>query len=383
MPKSGTTPLGNESRDCPEAAFAGILEESIHHPVERPSLQDLFEPIQEDIHEVRRVFCDSLLSAGSSGVLPELTLQRSFSTLQNSVFSHQLIADIAGYLRSLEGKWLRPALVIFSTDLFGADRKAAARIGAALELIHNATLIHDDIIDESDTRRGKPAVWKRWGSSATVLMGDLLFAKAFELTTTHGNILLQRVIAQATSRMCQGELHQLQSAGNFQVTEEEYLQVVTNKTACLMSACTECGGLIAEAPEEALEALRRYGLYLGMAFQITDDVLDYVADPAELGKSVGNDVARGKVTLPLIHHLASITHPEPLIQWLSGSNGKSGINLAEALESTGSIQYALDRAEQFGEMAIGCLPVLSQWSAGTDKIVPFERLVEFVVSRRF
>jgi octaprenyl-diphosphate synthase len=204
-----------------------------------------------------------------------------------------------------------------------------------------------------------------------------------ELIISLNSLEIPRVIAQATARMCQGELHQLQWAGNLKVTEAEYLQVVSDKTACLLSACTQCGALIAGASPEAVERMRRFGLQLGMAFQIIDDVLDFVADPKELGKAVGNDVAHGKVTLPLIHFLAHSPRPEPAIALITGRNGKNTLELNRDIQSTGSIQYARDIASRYGEEALRQLQGLEQAGADEEPLSHLARLVNFVVHRRF
>jgi octaprenyl-diphosphate synthase len=349
----------------------------------REILEALLEPVHNGLLEVRRIYSASLLSTGVSSVSDDIFLDGRVAPPEDSSFPHSLVADIAGYMQTLEGKWLRPALVLLATDLFGVPSERGAPVAAGLELLHNAPLIHDDIIDESDLRRGRYAVWKRWGSPATVLMGDLLYAKSMELIISLNSLEIPRVIAQATARMCQGELHQLQWAGNLKVTEAEYLQVVSDKTACLLSACTQCGALIAGASPEAVERMRRFGLQLGMAFQIIDDVLDFVADPKELGKAVGNDVAHGKVTLPLIHFLAHSPRPEPAIALITGRNGKNTLELNRDIQSTGSIQYARDIASRYGEEALRQLQGLEQAGADEEPLSHLARLVNFVVHRRF
>jgi octaprenyl-diphosphate synthase len=356
----------------------GSGKESLRH-----LLDHLLAPIENPLEQVKIIYRDSLLSTGASQVPEDVLLDKSAGEVDPATFPHELVSDIADYMTRQEGKWLRPALVLLMAKACGDRTGEAAPIAAALELIHNATLIHDDIIDDSATRRGRRAVWKRWGSSATVLMGDLLYAKAFELTTRHGSLQIQRIIAEATGNMCQGELHQLQSAGRMNVTEEEYLQVVANKTACLMAACTRCGALIGKAPEEAAEAAGRFGLSLGMAFQIIDDVLDFVADPSILGKSVGNDVARGKVTLPLIHYMNTSADPQPVMELIGGNNGKLSIDLRAEVESTGSIDYARRMALRYEQQAQQRLDELSEYCEDREVTGRLKDLARFVVDRRF
>lgn len=347
------------------------------------SFTSLLEPVSSHLESARAIYSRSLLA--SAEVLPPSQVPgiRPISTSTERVPCSELISGMAEYLNSFDGKWLRPALVLLSTGVFGEDPGKAAPIGAALELIHNATLIHDDIIDESETRRGRRALWKRWGSGATVLMGDLLYAKAFELTTRHGSIEIQEMIATATGRMCQGELQQLESCGKTDVTEEEYLNVIANKTACLMSACTQSGSMVAEAEQEDVERMRLFGINLGMAFQIVDDLLDYVADPEILGKSIGNDLARGKVTLPLIHHLASTDDPQPIIDSICGSNGNGAKDVRSRLSKTRSIDYARDKAREYGRLARQQLEEISQDKTDDQFRNTLFQLADFVISRGF
>ena len=214
-------------------------------------------------------------------------------------------------------------------------------------------------------------------------MGDLLYAKSFELTTAHGDIAIQRVIATATSRMCQGELHQLESDKNFDLTEMEYLQVISNKTACLMAACTQSGGMIGGASTEELDIIWNYGLNLGMAFQIMDDVLDYIASPDEIGKSVQNDAIRGKITLPLIHYLQHSKDPGPVMAYLNGENSKVKIDLRMEVESTESIEYARAVATRYTSDAKDRLAHLRGERLDSSKIDHLKRLADFVIYRGY
>jgi geranylgeranyl pyrophosphate synthase len=347
----------------------------------RQSFRKLVRPVQQGLVEVKSIYKESLLSAGRPTYSREIFQDALSEPAEEAGLCHELAADIARYMGSLEGKWLRPALTLLAADFFGVSSSRVARVAAALELIHNATLIHDDIIDESETRRGREAVWTRWGNSATVLMGDLLYAKAFELTTLEGRIEIQQVIAAATSRMCQGELHELESNGRADVSEIEYLQVVSDKTAALMSACTQCGAILSGASASEVDAMRQYGLMLGMAFQITDDVLDYVADVKVLGKTVGNDLANGQLTLPLIHFLARDSEESEGVRlYLLGKNGKQKMNLTEKLEQAGSINYSLSVARRYAERAKEALAGID---GRPEKVEHLDRLANFVVDRRF
>ena len=215
------------------------------------------------------------------------------------------VAEIARYLQSGGGKRLRPALHLLAAKFAGYEGPAAIRLGAVLELIHAATLMHDDVIDSADTRRGRPSTNLRWGNSMTVLAGDWLYMQSFRIALAERNLRILDVLIGLTQAMVEGELLQLTRLGRTDVTEEEALDLSRRKTARLFEVCLELGALLGGLGESEAGRMSRYGLNLGLAFQIVDDLLDFTADPERLGKPVVNDLREGKVTLPLVYALAA------------------------------------------------------------------------------
>ena len=204
------------------------------------------------------------------------------------------------YIQMSGGKRVRPAVLLMAARLCGytGDRGRAQR--AVVEFIHTATLVHDDIIDGADTRRGRLAAHSRWGSDITVLLGDYLYIRSMAMALTQDTLEVVRLLCDVTLRMIEGELYQLTKTGDADITEDEHFEIIRRKTAFLFAGCAEIGGLLGGVTPEQSTALREYGFNLGIAFQIVDDVLDYMADEAALGKPIGGDLREGKVTLPII-----------------------------------------------------------------------------------
>lgn len=216
----------------------------------------------------------------------------------------RLIAQIGQYLHRGGGKRIRPALLLLANKLF--DRSVTARVirmAAVVECLHMATLVHDDVIDQAELRRGQPSVNQVWGNEITVLMGDWLYMSAFEMALQERSFEVLDILTSLTRQMTEGELIQLEHIGNMAITIDEYLDVIRRKTAYLFSACTEIGALMGGATRLQQQALRDFGLNLGMAFQLIDDVLDFTSTDHVLGKPAGNDLREGKVTLPVIYLL--------------------------------------------------------------------------------
>src|SRR5690606_20712687 len=212
-----------------------------------------------------------------------------------------LIRTLGEYIIGAGGKRMRPALVLMAARAFGYQGQAHHTLAAVVEFIHTSTLLHDDVVDASDMRRGKDSANAIWGNEASVLVGDFLYSRAFQMMVRADNMRIQRVFAEATNRIAEGEVLQLLNVHDPDTDETRYFDVIERKTAKLFEAGMEIGGILAEADETQLAALRAYGLHVGTAFQLIDDVLDYDADEKELGKHVGDDLAEGKPTLPLIH----------------------------------------------------------------------------------
>jgi octaprenyl-diphosphate synthase len=220
-----------------------------------------------------------------------------------------IVSAMGDYVSAGGGKMLRPALLLLAAGLVGYEGKQDVRFGTVFELIHTATLVHDDIIDEAATRRGRQSVNRRWGNHLTVLMGDHLYIKAMQLAIAGGDLRILDLLAETTLGMIEGEMIQRDQNGRLDITESEHLEVVRRKTALLFSACTRTPAMLAGAGVEQQRALQAFGLELGMAYQLVDDLLDFTGDEARLGKPTLNDLKEGKLTLPLVYLMR---HGDPL-----------------------------------------------------------------------
>jgi octaprenyl-diphosphate synthase len=215
----------------------------------------------------------------------------------------QLIPQIGQYIHDSGGKRIRPALLLMASRLGGYSGERAVRFASVVEFIHTATLVHDDIIDEAEFRRGQLSVHTRWGNNVTVLLGDYLYIKSMALALAEDSLDLIRLLCDVTLRMIEGELFQLTKTGDVDITEDEHFDIIRRKTAYLFAGCARIGGMLGATSEAQREALWDYGFNLGIAFQLVDDLLDYTADVTALGKPVGGDLREGKVTLPVIYLL--------------------------------------------------------------------------------
>jgi octaprenyl-diphosphate synthase len=218
----------------------------------------------------------------------------------DSVSSVDAITAIGQYLHASGGKRLRPSLLLLASRACGGDPEMAVRLGAVVELIHTATLVHDDVIDSADTRRGRPSTNSRWGNHISVLAGDWLYMQAFHLSLRERNFHILDLLTGLTQLMVEGELLQLDHLGKIHLTATDYYELVNRKTACLFRVCARLGAVTAGADQATENSLGEYGWNLGMAFQLVDDILDFTASATKLGKPVGSDLREGKVTLPLI-----------------------------------------------------------------------------------
>ncbi|HEY1588989.1 MAG TPA: polyprenyl synthetase family protein, partial [Rhodanobacter sp.] len=214
-----------------------------------------------------------------------------------------LINQIADHIIASGGKRLRPMLHVLAAGAAGYRGDHHTKLAAIIEFIHTSTLLHDDVVDESDLRRGRKTANALWGNAASVLVGDFLYSRSFQLMVELDDMRIMRILADTTNTIAEGEVLQLLNIGNADVSEAAYLAVIERKTAVLFAAATELGGILGGLPESQVTALRRYGMELGYAFQIADDLLDYVGDASTLGKNIGDDLAEGKPTLPLIYAL--------------------------------------------------------------------------------
>ncbi len=272
-----------------------------------------------------------------------------------------LIPEISRYLIGSGGKRFRPLLLIACANLSGYRGERCARLASVLEFIHTATLLHDDVIDEGQLRRGKASANTVWGNAASVLVGDFLYSKSFRILSDDGSIDVLRLMSETTNIMSEGEVFQLIRSGDVRITEEDYLTIIEKKTAILMAAACAIGGILGERGSAGVEALRRFGLLLGMAFQMTDDTLDYMAEEALFGKTIGKDLQEGKLTLPLIAALARSPEAERsriigLVEEMKRTGGADGVGeVVDCIRRHGGISYTLGKAEAFVEEARACL----------------------------
>ncbi|MBI4876836.1 MAG: polyprenyl synthetase family protein [Acidobacteria bacterium] len=272
-----------------------------------------------------------------------------------SVASVEAITTIGRYLHSSGGKRLRPILVLLSAKLFGAVTPGAIRMAAVVEMIHAATLVHDDVIDYAETRRGKPSTNALWGNHTSVLAGDWLYMQAFQLALAERKFAVLDLLIGLTQKMVEGELLQLERLGKIEISEADCMELVDHKTASLFSACARLGAIFGGADDSGVERLGEYAWNLGMAFQLVDDVLDFTADEGVLGKPVGSDLREGKVTLPLIYALERATAGERAeIAAVLADGHYDHVSFARVLELVrryDGIQRAMERAESFRDKA--------------------------------
>jgi octaprenyl-diphosphate synthase len=214
-----------------------------------------------------------------------------------------LVSHVARYIMFGGGKRIRPLLMVLSARLCGYGGGYDKTLSVVFEYLHAATLLHDDLVDGADVRRGNPVAHSIWGNPATVLVGDFLLARSIAIAAETDSVNIIDVLARTTAKMSEGEIFQLIHRGDLAVDEKAYMEIIERKTACLIQAACQVGALLAEAPDENVQAMSDYGHHLGIAFQMADDLLDYTADAGELGKAVGADLREGKLTLPMIHAL--------------------------------------------------------------------------------
>jgi octaprenyl-diphosphate synthase len=300
-------------------------------PRTQADLIQLFEPVREDLEAVEREFARQV---------------------QSQV---HVIPEIGNYLLKSGGKRVRPAVLLMCARLCGYTGPRAVLNAAVVEFIHTATLVHDDIIDDADVRRGRKAVHSQWGNDVSVLAGDFLYIKSMAMALTQDTLDVVRLLCDVTLRMIEGELYQLTKNGVVDLSEEEHFDIIRRKTAYLFGGCAQIGGLLGDAGTEQQDALREYGFSLGIMFQLVDDLLDFTGAAEALGKPVGGDLREGKITLPIIHLLE---HGGPEAGDLIRSavrdrdvTAEDWARLKVLLAEYRSIEYAYGRAVEFGESA--------------------------------
>jgi octaprenyl-diphosphate synthase len=324
-----------------------------------PSLEPLTSLVAEDLHGVNAVILERMQS--KVGLIPEL----------------------AGHLIAGGGKRMRPMLTLGCAALLGYSGTRHHKLAATVEFIHTATLLHDDVVDGSGLRRGRRTANLIWGNPASVLVGDFLFSRAFELMVEDGSLRVLRILSHASAVIAEGEVEQLTTQRRIDTDEEQYLRIIAAKTAALFAAACRIAPVVAEADEEAELALDSYGRHLGIAFQLVDDVLDYGSRQDVMGKGVGDDFRDGKVTLPVILAFARGSNEDQAF-WRSAMAGErvSDEDLAHAiglLRETGAMDDTLERARHYGRRA---LDALARFPGGKAKAALSEA-VEFAVARAY
>jgi octaprenyl-diphosphate synthase len=296
------------------------------------ALAQIFEPIRADLEKVDREFARHIES------------------------QVELIPKIGKYIQTSGGKRVRPAVLLMAARMAGYAGDHGALYAAVVEFIHTATLVHDDIIDDSELRRGRLAVHSRWGNDITVLLGDYLYIKSMAMALTYDTLDIVRLLCDVTLKMIEGELYQLTKNGDADISEDEHFDIIRRKTAYLFGGSAEIGALLGKVNAEHQQALREYGFNLGVAFQIVDDLLDFTGDAQTVGKPIGSDLREGKVTLPLIHMLrhAKDGRPGEVIRDVIATRTvtpEAWQELLACLQQHASIDYAFRRAEEFAERA--------------------------------
>ncbi len=272
-----------------------------------------------------------------------------------------LINQIGHYIVSSGGKRLRPMLLLLAAKALDYDGKQHLTLAAVIEFIHTATLLHDDVVDESDLRRGKGSANAVWGNAASVLVGDFLYSKAFEMMVRADNMRVMEILSKTTTAIAEGEVLQLLNCNNPTTTETSYLEVISRKTAILFSAATRLSALLVDASSETEAQMAAYGMHLGNAFQLIDDALDYKANAEDLGKNLGDDLAEGKPTLPLIHAIehANEGDAQIIIDAIKKGDRNAFNDVYKIVQATGAIEYTEKRAEEEAQKAIHALALIA------------------------
>jgi octaprenyl-diphosphate synthase len=351
-------PLAFATKHCQSSA---IMTATIHRlsDTRPPSLDPLIGLVAQGMNEVNSVI---------------------LTRMQSHV---HLIPELAGHLIASGGKRIRPMLTLATSALLDYSGARQYKLAATVEFIHTATLLHDDVVDESALRRGKKAAHVIWGNASSVLVGDFLFSRAFELMVEDGSLKVLKILSNASAVIAEGEVNQLTTQRRVETTEDKYLEVIGAKTAALFAAACRISAVVAERDDATEEALDAYGRNLGIAFQLVDDAIDYASDAATMGKGVGDDFRDGKITLPVILAYARGSEADRTF-WKDAMEGRraSDEDLAYAtqlLRSTNAIADTLGHARHYGQRAIDAL---GPFSASAAKSALTEA-VEFATARAY
>ncbi len=293
-----------------------------------------------------------------------------------------MIPAIGNYIVDAGGKRLRPLLCLLSARLFGYAGDGHVPLAVVVEFLHTASLLHDDVVDESDMRRGAPSANGVWGNQASVLVGDFLFSRAFEMMVAQGDMEILRLLAGVSNTLAEGEVLQLVRTFHLEMTEAEYLEVVERKTAVLFSAAAEIGARLSDQDASTIRRMAEYGMCLGVAFQLMDDVLDYAAEANAVGKPVGHDLEEGKITLPLVHAMSRDGELAALVERIAERGGYAADEreqVRRAVQAAGGVEHCLATAAEYAARARRALP--EHGEAETRRLL--ERLADFSARRPF
>ena len=324
-----------------------------------PSLETIHGLVLDDLKRVNQIIVDQMQSPVA------------------------LIPQLAGHIVAAGGKRLRPVLTLAATKLCGYEGERHIALAACVEFIHTATLLHDDVVDESMLRRGRDSANALWGNQPSVLVGDFLFARAFELMVSDGSLRVLKILSKASSVIAEGEVLQLITTNDTATSEEAYLEVIRAKTATLFAAAAQIGAVVAERPKVEEEALESYGMNLGIAFQLIDDVLDYSAEQAKLGKTVGDDFREGKISLPVVLAWRRGS-PDDRDFWrrtlehLEQQDGDLD-RAIELMEKRGALRDTVERARHYGAIARDALGI---FPSGPLKSA-MEEAIDFAIERAY
>ena len=320
--------------------------------------QKIREPVENDFQKVNKFIVEQLHSEVS------------------------LVESIGHYIVEAGGKRMRPILVLLAAKGSGIESELHIPMAAVIEFIHTATLLHDDVVDMSQLRRGRPTVNSEWNNPSSVLVGDFIYSRAFQILVKISDMRIMEIIANTTNKIAEGEVLQLIAKSNPEPSEESYMRVITNKTAILFQAAAQCGAILAKSESNTEQALQSFGMQLGIAFQLIDDVLDYSGNTDELGKNIGDDLAEGKSTLPLIYALrnGSASQRDAILKSLNAEKlSKSMLeNVIEIVQNSGGINYTKNLAKTRAETAAEHLNSLPA-SKYRDSL---KNMVEFSITRK-
>jgi len=339
--------------------FADANASAYHEPRQARDRVGLADSVYEPV-------CDGL----------ERVKRRLHSLCENQ---SPFLAELLDHVLETKGKRVRPAITLLCSQFHPNDGKKAETMAAAVELLHIATLIHDDTVDNSDIRRGKVTVSKMWGRNAAVLLGDYVFATSATFVCDTENVRVIRRFSETIMELSSGELHEMVATYDWAQTREQYEKRIYNKTASLFTTASESGAVLSGAPESVVDALRHYGYSLGMAFQIIDDILDFEGNPDEIGKPVGNDLSQGIMTLPAIMYIERNSVDNPLVDYFKNPEDSESLKKAvAAIQSSSVMRDSYAVAEQYCDSALANLAALDNIPA----LASLKELVNYVVQRR-